>query len=510
MPLAASTPRSRASASASTPASTRHAALPQYQPPAAPLNPAAQRAFANLLQQTHNLRRLQVHIKHAGDTLTDTAGAVNDRASEIRDKYERRKARGGDDPHETGQRAEEADAFDDKVGEVTAGLEGQMRAVIDGAAWVNRVHESMQDITQKVGSQAATQTQTSTQRSRRGGRAINDDEAEDAQAYPGVSEPTQSQADVQAPSQLLAKSLKHGKARWEAMTLTDRYAKNNDYVGFFRTVHDARHHGDEAPPVPHPNTWFADDEDITIAKADKRGRKGGRQQKQDSDGDDIEIASERISTKCPITLLPFREPLTSTKCPHSFEKSAIMEMIASSALHAAPAITSQSQSQGRRAPMGDKAVKCPVCDLLLTANDLAPDPVLLRKVKRLEAAAEREERGNQSDDEEDPRAQVTRGTQRRAPETLERSDLEGNASARKQRGTPKEHIRLKKERASGVVVPESQGQADGEESLFPEGTQTTTAGGATLVDLGEEDDDEEDEDQHADEEGSEDDEMEEA
>lgn len=38
-----------------------------------------------------------------------------------------------------------------------------------------------------------------------------------------------------------------------------------------------------------------------------------------------------------------------------------------------------------------RAVKCPVCSIPLTANDLRSDPVLLRKVRRAEELSAREE-----------------------------------------------------------------------------------------------------------------------
>lgn len=87
--------------------------------------------------------------------------------------------------------------------------------------------------------------------------------------------------------------------------------------------------------------------------------------------------------KCPLTLLPFRDPVTSTKCPHSFEREAIHDMIARSNFQIPP----PPNRGGRRI----RAVKCPVCSIPLTAEDLRSDPVLLRKVRRAEELSAREE-----------------------------------------------------------------------------------------------------------------------
>lgn len=86
--------------------------------------------------------------------------------------------------------------------------------------------------------------------------------------------------------------------------------------------------------------------------------------------------------KCPLTLLPFRDPVTSTKCPHSFEREAIYDMIARSGFQIPP----PSGRGGRRI----RAVKCPVCSIPLTNDDLRSDPVLLRKVRRAEELSARQ------------------------------------------------------------------------------------------------------------------------
>ena len=69
--------------------------------------------------------------------------------------------------------------------------------------------------------------------------------------------------------------------------------------------------------------------------------------------DDIAIARERISTRCPLTLREFDDPITSRKCPHTFEKSAIFGLI-----------ESIPPSNGRRGANSSnnasKQVNCPI------------------------------------------------------------------------------------------------------------------------------------------------------
>lgn len=128
-------------------------------------------------------------------------------------------------------------------------------------------------------------------------------------------------------------------------------------------VHDAKHPGDDAPPVPHASTWFRHMED------------GTAQENAESD-DDIAIEREKVSLRCPLTFLTFKEPVTSTKCPHSFERTAIEDMIKKSTY-----MLTLPRGHPRQGQRG-RYVKCPVCELPLTKEDLRPDPVLLRKVRR--------------------------------------------------------------------------------------------------------------------------------
>ena len=72
--------------------------------------------------------------------------------------------------------------------------------------------------------------------------------------------------------------------------------------------------------------------------------------------DELAVASERISIKCPITLLPMKDPVTSTKCPHSFEREAILSMINASDVRV-------GGSEGRGAVI-QKAMQCPVCTVV--------------------------------------------------------------------------------------------------------------------------------------------------
>jgi SUMO ligase MMS21 Smc5/6 complex component len=123
--------------------------------------------------------------------------------------------------------------------------------------------------------------------------------------------------------------------------------------------------------VPPTSTWFTDDPDV-----------------QEYD-DDIAIESEKTSLKCPITLVTFNDPVTSTKCPHSFEREAILSMIQRSSARVGPG----SMQRGR----GTRAVQCPCCEQMLAVNDLKQDPILVRQVQRFKARQAREEESGEDE-----------------------------------------------------------------------------------------------------------------
>ena len=126
------------------------------------------------------------------------------------------------------------------------------------------------------------------------------------------------------------------------------YAQNNDYIGFKRLVYDAQFPDDDAPPMPHSSTWFPEQSLDTTTS----GALAATGSQSAAGNDELTVASERISIKCPITLLPMKDPVTSTKCPHSFEREAILEMINESDVRV--------EGNGRRGG-GQNAMQCPIC-----------------------------------------------------------------------------------------------------------------------------------------------------
>lgn len=111
--------------------------------------------------------------------------------------------------------------------------------------------------------------------------------------------------------------------------------------------------------MPRANTWFTHLE----------GRRKSQAYPDDDEDSDLEIAQEKQSYQCPLTMRIFETPVTSTVCPHSYEKLAIEDYL--------------KQSGGKAG--------CPVtgCSQTLTLAVLEPDPVLKRDVRRARARDQR-------------------------------------------------------------------------------------------------------------------------
>ncbi|KAI9714151.1 MAG: hypothetical protein M1812_006479 [Candelaria pacifica] len=400
--------RSRPSASLAT---QTPIPLPPYEPPSQALNPAAQRALTSL-PQTHSLKKLKLHLETANGALTDMAGAVNDRLLSKQDTLKRRKARlamqGGGVGEDEGEEERERNVrvMEERVEKLTREMERGTRRVIDSQVAVEGMEVALKEIAANArGSQGLNGTQASGRSQQSSGRRRrrSNDEDEERSDFEDIDE-SQAEAanseEIVGPSKMFNQKLADQKSTYEALSMKSRYANNNEYIGFKRMMHDSLHPGEDGPPLPHASTWFPAETTTTSStnpqpNNNNNNTSSTRHQLQtintaanNHDDDDLAIASERISTKCPITLQNFKEPVSSKKCPHSFEKSAILSLINDSGMRT---------NGGNRGSGGEKAVKCPVCEMLLTPSDLHPNKILLRRIKRLQAAST-----SDSDSDSDP------------------------------------------------------------------------------------------------------------
>ncbi len=456
------------------------------QPPVAPLNAEAQQALAHLQRQQKITKRLNHHLAQAADQLANAAVQLNDRGTNYTLEYKRNCRRAEANGEEEDEQEKTAyEGFRKKVEELTRTMDNGIRSVVDDQTWVDSLPEIMERIARKAEASAAT-SQQQQQTQDIDGEDDNEDQAT-------VDPPAPALEDV--PSTLIKTAAEDLASKWSSKTLTERYSQHNTYVGFYRGVYDAKNPGEDGPPIPHHSLWFANEEDVngsyiapgtqTQTQRTRRPTRGAsneedaenEQDTQDSSSD-IEIARERISIKCPITFLPFTDPLTSTKCPHSFDRPGIMAMLRrtqtslplTDAQIAEVAQAPNNAARSRKmAEFRTKAIPCPVCSIMLAAADLKPDPVLLRKVQRIQAAEAREREARtsdadaNSDDSDDSDDVVAPGTQRK-PLGLGSSPAGRGGEEEKRKSA----LQIKRERARsksrGVsVVPQTQLDEEDEE-----------------------------------------------
>ncbi|KAF2472621.1 uncharacterized protein BDR25DRAFT_284171 [Lindgomyces ingoldianus] len=383
--------------------------LPTYRKPSHPLNHRAQNQLASLTH-LHSLKDLKNQNQQAVELITQSAGAINDmlRERELRvAKRRQRWERDSEGVYEEEQEREERELEDlkAKVENMTKELEVGMRHLIDTEMAGSRIEEGFQwmrtnapglleqEYVTQVTQQQTQQSQNHTQRQRRqtygdGDEEMNDtEEGEDEEIpSPGPTPLSGMRIALTGPSELFADRLQKMKENYLSLSHTVRYAKNNDYIGFKSMVHDAKN-GDNGPPLPHADTWFTE-----------RGSPApgitATQNGADED-DDLVVDKATISTRCPITFQKFQEPVSSKKCPHSFEKHAILDFIRRSNVKI---------GGGPGRGQGEKAVQCPVsgCSQMITASDLFHDAVLIRKIKRMQQAEAQEDDAEDSDLEDNP------------------------------------------------------------------------------------------------------------
>ncbi|OQO03916.1 hypothetical protein B0A48_10558 [Cryoendolithus antarcticus] len=359
-----------------------------YEPPAYTLNPAGQRALAELTRK-YNLQKLNSKYTEAQELVSVSAAEINervaDKSSEIRKRKARQATQGQDGEDDIEDGLEE---LKERVEKMTKRMDESMQKLIDGRHYVEGMQEALtlaaQEARASASTQASTQNARSQPRRRRamsGGASDFSDAEEDEAEYQDFdpTAPRDGTQAVKSTSAAFTEKLEEKKLEYQNYSKRQRYASNNEYKGFKQVVHDAMY-PDQEVELPHESAWFNEP-----GQAPAPGETAGGDAEEDED-DDIQIQRATTSTKCPLTLQEFKDPLTSTKCKHSFEASAILEMLSASV----------ERENGRSGP---QVVRCPVasCDVRFSKSDLVKDAALIRRIKRLQHAKRIEE--NDEDDE---------------------------------------------------------------------------------------------------------------
>ncbi|KFY16668.1 hypothetical protein V491_05267, partial [Pseudogymnoascus sp. VKM F-3775] len=174
---------------------------------------------------------------------------------------ERRKARESQQENEEGEteKTEEEVAMEERVAKLeieverlTQDAEMATRELIDYSEELKRQEGLIKGVALKAAFAPGPRPNRNTRR-RRGADDSDEDNSED----PDFENPeAEAGADTLSVTELLAEAQAADAAQYAAKSLRARYADNNDYQTFKKHVHDASHHGANAPPLPPSSAWF--------------------------------------------------------------------------------------------------------------------------------------------------------------------------------------------------------------------------------------------------------------
>ncbi|KAI0440916.1 zinc-finger of the MIZ type in Nse subunit-domain-containing protein [Xylaria telfairii] len=370
MPIISGAQRNRGHPRPSSPShaqqNRRAARLPDYEPLSFPLDAASRRALAELSNNT-DTRIYEEQLRQSITLLTNNVRDINDRHVKRKDELAKLKKQhrsqsegdGEDDEPRKRQRAEEAAVarLREAVPTLTAECESALRDVIDLRVELQDGRSAIHDTVLKVeleSTMAANREQENRENVAK--KEDDDHDMEDAQHS------------ICGPLRILKDEREKAAADYATRSLEQRYAVDNDYIGFKRLWWDAVHSTD-GKPLPDASRWFA------------RNNAGGNEDEDDEEEEDLVIAEEHLSIYCPLSMVVMEEPYTSSVCKHTFNKPAIMQYL--------------------RGPPGHRAT-CPQtgCSKEISINDFYDDQVMLRKIQRAQAENLRRDVDDEEEDVE--------------------------------------------------------------------------------------------------------------
>lgn len=316
--------------------------LPAYEPPSQPLNEAARRALAQV-SSNRGARKFDDHLKKSTELIRDAVGAANDRAWESRalmqQRVEKRAQKGEDGTEADAEDEEYVEKLGEHVSGVTRDLEAALRDVIDYRVEMEDEPLVLDMVCGELESQAqnwrsreeAVKNRKEKKKEPRPSAAGSiddamdeDENAEEDQEEDGEDSDMRDPEDdgaIASVNEVLQKVRQSKAEDWTRMDMAQRYAANNDYILFKRTLHDAQHPNDDAT-LPHASAWFDQDGRPVLPKVGEETDAAGGEE-----DDELQIAGEVRTFRCPLSLRMIDEPYSSKKCRHTFDKTAIADYL---------------------------------------------------------------------------------------------------------------------------------------------------------------------------------------
>lgn len=365
--------------------------LPPYEPLQQPLNEVSVRAVQEIANRTSTTKAYEAHLERANALLREAIGVINDtyteRKAQLAERIEAREQRGRPIPTELELELTKAvERLSEPVPSLTKKIESGARTTIDqqmelederkALEWVARQLEARQgEDRHRRAQQEIAATNRRAARAERASRKRRreEEEGEDGEEKPDGEDGDEDEMDrtddedegpppISAVDALNAER-KSCAEKYAAMSAYQKYALNNNYSVFKQTWHHAMYQDDDVP-VPDASTWFDADGNPNDGTAGDAGAAAGG---GDDSDEDLVVARETISLKCPLSLVTMTEPYKSDVCKHVFERTAIMEYL-------------------RSGPQ-----KCPQtgCDKVLVKTQMSEDNIMRRRIIRAQKTQQR-------------------------------------------------------------------------------------------------------------------------
>lgn len=359
--------------------------LPEYEPLSCPLTATARRDLENL-RQNHDYSKYKKTLDLSVSYLNDSAGLTGDRLStrkEIaRRRAEKRKAAGKDDNEKSEQEVQDEGylrTFEKQVNEWQVKAEKSLREIVDFKDELAMQESIMRGVSGQISETPVPVVRADRQRRRRGSSVASGENAQEEEREDSPDE----EVEVLSPLELLQKAKEEYHVKYNEQSMRTRYVTPNlnsvlflmdnsrydvnDYRGFKKVSHDAKYPNSEAPPLPNAKYWFPEDN-----PSGTQGPNGSNE--AESSDDEVRIERETINLKDTFTLQYFKEPMTSSVCNHTFDKTTFMNYWADQGT----VFRAGTQPPNRGPPprAGVKLAKCPMtgCDAVRFPSLLSNPP----------------------------------------------------------------------------------------------------------------------------------------
>ncbi|EGX93141.1 chromosomal organization and DNA repair protein Mms21 [Cordyceps militaris CM01] len=344
---------------------------PEYELLEYPLDDDARHALEQLSTNRKQSRYIR-NLKASTTSLGNVVGDIQEHYFKRRAHLEKQKRRLKDKPAEDGE--EELDKLEEtlddlarQIDDASREAEAKLRLLIDHQFALEDEGKVIGEIYTDVTNAQAQENTRQLQKERRRQEAI-----EIAQSNGDPIPPEEEDEDDKPPAVQSTLDSLHARqedklSEYQQLSVHQRYGVNNEYATFKKLWHDAAQ-GEDGPPLPDASRWFAADGAPVLPTVAPRA---GQRRSRTVDGgnnsdDDIAVAREVTSLRCPLSLQEFVEPYSNRKCKHTFEKSAILDYL----------------------PTSNAGVQCPQtgCSQLFKhadfARDFYLDHALLRRLQR--------------------------------------------------------------------------------------------------------------------------------